>query len=439
MKGSVSRVAVKTKNFLRSTIMKAIYISLVTVVVTLCIIAGLLYYYRARIFQILARGYVAQQQSLASSQVPSPLAVNDATTNTALAPLLSTVAPAPADTVVSAVKKAQPAVVSVVVSEETPKYSISYQNQDTGIPGMSFQTPVYTQDGTQKQAVASGSGFLISADGLIVTNRHVVDDPKGTFEVTLNNGKSYPATVLAKDPVFDVALIKINATGLPYLTLGNSDTLEVGQSVVAIGNALGQFSNSVSSGVISGLSRSITAGDETGQSEQLDKVIQTDAAINPGNSGGPLLNLAGDVIGIDVAVVQGSSNIGFALPINSVKSIIDSVRATGKIIYPYLGIRYVTITPDVQTSENLPVDYGILVAPGQTASDVAVIPGSPAEKAGIVQGDIILSVDGQKIDSNFDFADYIRTKKIGDTLKLVVLSKGVQKTVSVSLVQGPTS
>ena len=168
-------------------------------------------------------------------------------------------------------------------------------------------------------------------------------------------------------------------------------------------------------------------------------MIQTDAAINPGNSGGPLLNLAGNVIGINVAVVQGSSNIGFALPINSVKNIIDSVRKTGKILYPYLGIRYIPVTPELKSANNLTVDHGVLVQRGQTASDLAVIPGSPADKAGIVENDIILSIDGQDIDADHDFATIIRNKSIGDTIKMVVLSKGIQKTVSVTLEQGPTS
>jgi serine protease Do len=242
---------------------------------------------------------------------------------------------------------------------------------------------------------------------------------------------------LARDPVLDVAFVKINATGLPYLQLDDSDTLQVGQSVIAIGNALGEFKNTVSVGVVSGLSRSITAGDETGQTEQLDKVIQTDAAINPGNSGGPLLDLAGNVVGINVAVVQGSSNIGFALPINSVKNAINSFEKTGKISRPYVGIRYIDITADVKAKNNLSVDYGILVQRGATASEVAVIPGSPADKAGIVENDIILSVDGQNIDQDHDFSNLIRSKSVGDTVQLGVLSKGLQKTVTLKLEQAP--
>jgi serine protease Do len=220
------------------------------------------------------------------------------------------------------------------------------------------------------------------------------------------------------------------------LSLGDSDSLKLGQSVIAIGNALGQFQNTVSLGVVSGLSRSIVAGDQ-GSSEALDQVIQTDAAINPGNSGGPLLNLNGQVVGIDTAIVEGSQNIGFALPINDIKTVISSVQATGKIIRPYLGIRYEEITPDIQSANNLSVDYGDLVIKGETASDLAVIPGSPADKAGIVENDIILEVDGVKLDQDHDLAQMVRAKSVGDIVKLTILDKGVQKTVSVTLVAAP--
>jgi serine protease Do len=189
--------------------------------------------------------------------------------------------------------------------------------------------------------------------------------------------------------------------------------------------------------VVSGLSRSITAGDGGGQSEFLDKVIQTDAAINPGNSGGPLLNLSGKVIGVNVAVAQGSQSIGFALPINSIKSVVESVKTTGKIVRPYIGIRYVAVTPELKEKNNLSVDYGILVSKGATSSDLAIIPGSPANKAGIVENDIILELDGKKLDEDQDFATLIRQKQVGDTVKLRILSKGVEKNVQVKLETAP--
>ena len=216
--------------------------------------------------------------------------------------------------------------------------------------------------------------------------------------------------------------------------------MQLGQSVIAIGNALGEYRNTVSVGVVSGLARSITAGDELGgSSEALNNVIQTDAAINPGNSGGPLLNLNGEVIGVNVAIAQGSQNVGFALPINSVKNSIESVERTGKIIRPYLGIRYVAIDAAMKEANNLTVDYGVLVKAGATASDLAVIPGSPADKAGIVENDIILEVDGVKIDDTNNLSDIIRGKNIGQTITLTILHRGVQKNVSVTLEAAPSS
>ncbi len=207
----------------------------------------------------------------------------------------------------------------------------------------------------------------------------------------------------------------------------------MGQSVIAIGNALGEFRNTVSVGVISGLARSITAGDNSGKAEVLDHVIQTDAAINPGNSGGPLLDLKGKVIGVNVAVAQGSQNIGFALPINSVKGAIESVKESGRIIRPYIGIRYAAINAEMKEKNNLTVDYGILVKSGANQNELAVIPGSPADKAGIVENDIVLEVDGVKLDDQTNFASIIREKKIGQVINLKILHKGAEKNVSVVL------
>ena len=224
---------------------------------------------------------------------------------------------------------------------------------------------------------------------------------------------------------------------LPYLKLADSDLLEVGETVIAIGNALGKFENTVSVGVISGLSRSVFAGDNSGQMEFLSQVIQTDAAINPGNSGGPLLNMDGKVVGINVAVVSGSENVGFALPINSVKSAINSVKQTGKIVRPYIGVRYISVTPELKTKNNLTVDYGILVQRGKDATELAVVPGSPADKAGIVENDIILELDGKKIDETQSFINLIRNYNVGDDISLKILSKGVEKTVWLKLEAAP--
>lgn len=344
--------------------------------------------------------------------------------------------------VISTVKKATPAVVSIVVSKELPKYETYFEQNPFGgglfnIPDLFFNVPKQRQNGTEKKEIGGGTGFFVTNDGLIVTNRHVVEDKDAEYTVVTNDGKKIEAKVLARDSVLDVAILKVSGKDYKYLELGQSDNLSVGQSVIAIGNALAEFNNSVSVGVISGLSRSLVAGDSSGKSELLENVIQTDAAINPGNSGGPLLDLRGKVIGVNVAVARGSENIGFALPIDLIKSIISSVRDTGKIVRPYVGIRYIQINQVLKEKNNLSVDYGILVLRGDTKEDLAVIPGSPADKAGILENDIILEVDGKKLDQNTSFALIIREKNVGDFINLKVLSKGKEKTIKVLLEKAP--
>lgn len=422
------------KNIFSNGIFRILLVSIATVIVTLLIIILFAWYYREKIFNYISRNYIPQQQVINTDILP--LSIENEQENISQAPITDEKV---ASTVVDAVKKAKPAVVSIVVSKQIPKYSVTYKEQSildgngNPISGLSITSPVYTPNGTEKKQLGSGSGFLISSDGLVVTNRHVVERTDVDYTILLNNGKEYTATVLARDSVLDIAIIKIIASNLPYLEFGDSDQLEVGESVIAIGNALGEFKNTVSVGVVSGLSRSITAGDSLGQSEKLDKVIQTDAAINPGNSGGPLLNLEGRVVGINVAIAQGSSSVGFSLPINSVKTVIDQVKKTGKISRPYVGVRYVNVTEDIKAKYNLLVDHGILVQRGVSSADVAIVPGSPAEKAGIQEGDVILSVNGTLLNKDNDFISIIRSKNIGETIKLRVLSMGVERTVSLKL------
>ena len=206
-----------------------------------------------------------------------------------------------------------------------------------------------------------------------------------------------------------------------------------GQTVIAIGNALGEFKNTVSVGVISGLSRSLTARSSFGKAELLDHVIQTDAAINPGNSGGPLLDLSGRVVGVNVAIVTGSQGVGFALPINSVKGAIESVKNTGKIIRPYLGVRYLVINSEVKEANNLTVDYGVSVKAGLNSDEFAVIPNSPADKVGIIENDIILKINGTKITETNSLASIIRQKKVGQIITLTILRQGVEISLKVTL------
>jgi len=345
--------------------------------------------------------------------------------------------------VVEIVKKASPAVVSITVSADVPKLERYFEEDGDAFSDFfggsffRFSIPKYRQKGTEKQEISSSSGFLVSPDGYIVTNRHVVDQEKAEYTVFTNDGKKHVAEVVARDPVLDIAVIKIKGKDFPYLSFGESDRLLVGQSVIAIGNALGEFRNTVSVGVISGLGRSVVAGDFFGRSEALDQVIQTDAAINPGNSGGPLLNLRGEVVGVNVAIVAGSQNIGFALPADSVKGVVESFRRYGRIVRPFLGVRYIQVTPSLKEKNKLPVDYGALVIRGESKDELAVIPGSPADKAGITENDIILEVDGLKLDSNSNLAAIIRSKKVGGKIELTIIHKGEKKKVTVTLEEAP--
>ena len=416
------------KSFASKNFASIFFTSLLSLLIIVLIGVGLVWHYRANVFGYFAKEYLQEVQD------------GNSDAKTTAEKIIEKQSIFSQDSfVIDAVKKTNPAVVSIIISQEIPKYEAYIDpNQPQNpfgdlFPGFNFSIPQYRQNGTEKKDIGGGSGFFVSSDGLIVTNKHVVDQKNAEYTVFTNDGKKHTAKIVARDPVLDIALIKIEGSGFPYLTLGNSDILEVGQSVIAIGNALGEYRNTVSVGVISGLARSITAGDMSGKVEVLDHVIQTDAAINPGNSGGPLLNLRGEVIGVNVAIAQGSQNIGFALPINSVKGAIESVKSTGKIVRPYIGIRYVAVNAEMKDKNNLTVDYGILVKAGATASELAVIPGSPADKAGIVENDIILEADGVKLDDKVNFASIIREKKIGQVINLKILHRGTEKNVSVTL------
>lgn len=345
--------------------------------------------------------------------------------------------------IVNVVEQVQPAVVSVVATADVPVYEQYYEEYDPfgsdaadpfGMfdPFGGFSIPQYRQNGTEEQEISSGSGFIVSADGYVVTNKHVVEQTGVEYTVITDDGSKYPATVIAKDPSNDIAVLKIEGENFSYLEFGDSDNLRVGQTAIAIGNALGEFSNSVSVGIVSGLARSLTAGDGFGNSEELSGIIQTDAAINFGNSGGPLLNAQGQVIGVNVAMAQ-AENIGFALPANLVKTVVADVQTDGKISRPWLGVRYLAITPELQTANSLPVDYGVLIIRGETPTDLAIIPGSPADKAGLEENDIILEFNGQKLDSDHDLADLISEQAVGTTVTIKVLHDGEEKIVEVTL------
>ncbi len=331
-------------------------------------------------------------------------------------------------TVIEVVKETSPAVVSIIITKDLPIIEEYWEE----LPFFGFKVPQYRQKGTQKQEVGGGTGFIVSEDGLILTNKHVVSTEGADYTVLTNDGEKYEAEVLARDPGQDLAVLKIEGQEFPVLQFGNSDGLEIGQTVVAIGNALGEFRNTVSVGVISGLGRTVTASGG-GLVETLTDIIQTDAAINRGNSGGPLLNLRGEVIGVNTAVALDAENIGFAIPINKAKRDIEQVKTLGKIVYPFLGVRYVIIDDNVQEESNLPVDYGAWIIRGNQPGQTAIFPGSAAEEVGLQEGDIILEFNNERITTENTLADIIMKYDPGDRVVLSVLRDGKEKIFTMDL------
>lgn len=342
--------------------------------------------------------------------------------------------------IINSVKNASPAVVSVVVTKNVPVIEQFYTNPFGNDPFFKqffgdVQIPQFRQKGFEKKEIGGGTGFIISSDGLILSNKHVVADTSAEYTILTNDGKKYPAKVLARDNIVDVAIIKIKAINLTTIKLGDSDSIKVGQTAIAIGNALGEFKNTVSVGVVSGLRRSITASGG-GAIQTIYDVIQTDASINPGNSGGPLLNLSGKVIGINTAMVSGAQNIGFAIPINQAKRIISDILSFGVIKTPFLGVRYITITPSTAENKKLPFDYGALIAKSEN-NEPAVIDNSPAAKAGLRDGDIILEINGRRIDADNPLISKINLYSVGDKINLKIWRDGKIMTIQVILAEKP--
>lgn len=344
------------------------------------------------------------------------------------------------NTVEKVVADSAPAVVSVVASKDVPvveQFFIDPFGDDPlfrqffGGGGSGLQVPQLRQKGTERKDVSAGTGFIVSADGLIVTNKHVVNDQNADYTIFMNDGKKIPAKVLARDPFQDLAVLKITGSRLPFLRLGDSSKVKIGQTVIAIGNALGEFRNTVSVGVISGLQRSIVARGGSSGSEVLEELIQTDAAINPGNSGGPLLNIRGEVIGINTAIASGAQNIGFTIPINKVARDLQSVKTFGRFIYPYLGVRYIIITSELVAKFGLARDYGGFIA--KNNGEPGVAPGSPADTAGIKEGDIILSINGERVDTDHTLLALIQKYQVGQEVTVRIFRDGKEFDVNVKL------
>ncbi len=360
------------------------------------------------------------------------------------------------DLIIKVVRDISSAVVSVVATKDIPiieKYYINpfkenelFKNLPEGfLPNI--QIPQYREKGTEEKQVSGGTGFFVSPDGLILTNKHVVEDEDATYSIIMNDGSKSEVEVLARDPFQDIAILKIkpaegdasekaSARSFNFIPLGDSSNTKVGQTVVAIGNALGELQNTVSVGIISGLNRSVLASGSASGPEQLRELIQTDASINPGNSGGPLLDLAGRVLGINTAMAKAGENVGFALPINIAKRDIADVKEFGKIKYAYLGIRYLAVDAAVQKEKDLPVDYGFLLVKGPNG-EPAAIEGSPAREAGLKEGDIILEMNGAKLGKNKSLALILNELRVGEKITLKIKRGEEELNVEVALKEKP--
>lgn len=312
--------------------------------------------------------------------------------------------------IIEASKKVQPAVVSVTSTGQAVREVFGF--------------------GVIQAPKTSGTGFIVTSDGLIATNKHVVS-LGDKFTITTADGKNLEGKVVAQDPTNDLALLKVDSRGLPVVDLGDYQKVQVGQWVIAIGNALGELQNTVTVGVISAKERAANPSDGQGGTESLYGLLQTDAAINPGNSGGPLVNLAGQVIGINTAIAGNAQNIGFAIPVDDLKKSLESYRKSGKIVQPYIGIRYQPITKALASNLNLAVEDGALLAPTQDGG--AIAEDSPAEAAGLKEGDIVTKIGDDSITQADPLARLVKRYNPGDKVKLTILRGGQEQKVELTL------
>ena len=327
-------------------------------------------------------------------------------------------------------KNACPAVITIVISKDLPKIEGFYMFP---FGGKEYIMPDIKDGKKEIQKIGGGSGFIISSDGYILTSQHVVEDHEAEYTVILEPSEKYTAKVLARDTINDIAILKIEGKNMAFLELGDSNKIKLGEEVLAIGNALGEFHDTLSAGIVSGLSRYIHASNNiTKQAERLRGLIQTDAAINPGNSGGPLVNMKGKVIGINTAAIMGVQNIGFAIPINYAKKDLAEVRKYGRIKFPFLGIKYIILNKEVSEKNKLPIDYGALII-REELGESAIIKGSSAEKAGLKEFDIILKAKGEKIHEDNPLSEILSRCKIGEEINLVILRNKKETEIKVTL------
>jgi len=312
------------------------------------------------------------------------------------------------DATIRAIKKTIPAVVSIVL----------YEKDDfvAWLPSGEKEVQKYSKE------IRRGTGFIITSDGYILTNKHVIksdDQFEAEYKVILNSNKEYYAQFIGKDPINDLAVLKIFDKDLPFVEIGDSGQLELGTSVIAIGNALGVYKNSVTKGVVSGLERNLAEAARTASFSELVNVIQTDAEINIGNSGGPLIDLYGRVVGINVATDNAGDGVGFTIPINDAKPVINSIKEHGMIKRAMLGVRYFTITPRLAEEHDLKRDYGAWISSGES-DEGAIVPGGPAEIAGLEEGDIIFEVNAIEVNEENSLLSIIQKYVPGDRIGLKI-------------------
>jgi serine protease Do len=317
------------------------------------------------------------------------------------------------------------------VAEEVSPSVVSINVKSTETTNSFFYGP------REQVSRSAGTGIILSEDGLIVTNRHVVLENATGLTIVLSDGTEYTdVEVVGRDDFNDIAFLQIkDAKDLKPAKLGDSDKARVGDAVVAIGNALGRFDSTVTSGIVSGLGRPIQAGTSAADTEVLENLMQTDAAINPGNSGGPLVNINGEVIGINTAVAGNAQNIGFAIPINDVKPGITSVENNGELIRPYLGVRYIMLDAKIAKELEIGVDRGALIS--ADAGERAVISGSPAAEAGLKENDVILKVNDAEINEDNSLVSTIGRYQVGDKVNLTIYRDGQEQNVEVTLKEVP--
>jgi serine protease Do len=334
---------------------------------------------------------------------------------------------------INVVERVTPAVASVIVRKPAKASPLGFGSRGNFV----FLEPSRLPDPDTLVEVAGGTGFFVTEDGLLVTNKHVVEDALATYSVVTNDGEEYVVTVVDTDPFFDIAVLRVSERGskeFPAVTLGDSDRIRIGQTVIAIGNSLSQYRNTVTKGVVSGIDRKVSAYDFTSGAELIEGAIQTDAAINPGNSGGPLINLLGEVVGVNTAISAEAEGVGFAIPINEVKQAVRDVQDVGRIVRPWLGVRFVMLDEEYAAAAGLSDTQGALVVPGPRG-EPAVVAGSPADHAGLLEGDVLLAIDGQALTVEDTLSKKVRSHRPGDVVTISVKRGEEMVEVAVTLAE----